>query len=154
MMKKIVTLLFVCILSACTTFDPGLQNAIAYGSITEVNDSTNDMNKELLVRLYQSPIENNDCYIETEGVCQYQFFLSVSTFDEKPETAIYPLNFTGEVQNIEWIESQAVDVAVLDFTVQTYTSNAVMINSNLEQSSRILRIKVSPHSIEEVSNKI
>jgi len=48
-----------------------LKNAIAFGVMKELNDIDPKQDKDLLVRLYQAPMMNQDCFIETRGVCHY-----------------------------------------------------------------------------------
>jgi len=70
-------------LLSCAHTNKSLEAAISYGEIKELNNYSKDIDKQLFIRLLRSPVGENSCFEETGGVCQYQYFLSVSTFDEK-----------------------------------------------------------------------
>ncbi len=61
-----------------------LKAAMSYGTMRQLNDIDPDIEKDLLVRLYQVPMMDRNCFIETHGTCQNKYYLSVSTFDEFP----------------------------------------------------------------------
>lgn len=148
---KAVLLSVLLLLVSCASINKELESAISYGEIKELNEYSSEIEKQLYVRLYQSPIYKEGCFKETHGVCQYSYFLSVSTFDEYPETNIFPLSNVGEITDIEWRNSEGVDTAVIDFTIQQYTKAATANNPDLMSSTSVVRVTVTPKSIEELA---
>ena len=69
-----------------------LSTAMAYGTIKDLNDIDHKIEKDLLVRLYQVPILGEECFVETHGICRNNYYISVSTYDEYPETNVFKLN--------------------------------------------------------------
>ncbi len=102
---KVFLLVSILLLSACKTISNELQSAVAFGVIEELNKLDPDVEKQLLLRLYRAPVYVEGCFKETHGICQYSYFLSVSTFDEYPETNIYKLKTKGEITKIMWLNA-------------------------------------------------
>lgn len=146
---RILTLALIVFCSSCSTLDPVLQTAISYGEIRDLNKYTPGVDKKLLVRLFHAPIYLEDCFKETHGICQYRYFLSVSTFDEYPETNIYALDTAGEIEKIKWVPSPDIDTANLELFVNSYTKDALINNSDLVNNSVTVNIVVTPKEIEE-----
>lgn len=151
---KIFFIAFTVLLSSCSSINSQLQEAISYGKIVELNEYSKGIDKQLLVRLFQAPIYNEDCFQETHGVCQYQYFISVSTFDEYPETNIYPLKTQGEIRTYKWLNATEVDTAKLEFGINNYTKVAISNNPRLTPKTSILEVFVSPKkTIELIKDK-
>lgn len=150
---KAILLSILFLLSSCTIMNKELKSAISYGEIKELNQYSSDVEKQLYIRLYQSPIYKEDCFNETHGICQYHYFLSVSTFDEYPETNIFSLKEVGEITGIEWRDSQNVDTAIIDFTIEKYTKAATANNPDLISKAIIVRVTVTPKSMGEMLTK-
>lgn len=150
---KFALLSVLFLLVSCAPINKELESAISYGEIKELNQYSSEIEKQLYVRLYQSPIYKQDCFKETHGVCQYRYYLSVSTFDEYPETNIFPLSNVGEVTGIEWQDSKEIDTAIIDFAINNYTKAATANNPNLTSRANVVRITVTPKSIEEALTK-
>jgi hypothetical protein len=148
-------LLSILLLGGCGTnainITPDLKNAIAFGAMTELNDIDPKQEKDLLVRLYQTPVMNQDCFVETHGVCQYKYFISVSTFDENPEVNIFKLSNVGEITSISWLAENVLDYVELELTINKYTKEALDNNADLENRSLKILLKLSAKKlIEEV----
>ena len=90
-MKFLLSLLAV-FLTSCSSINYQLKNAISYGEIVELNKYSQDVEKQLIVRLFRSPIYKKNCLKEIHAPCQYKYFISVSTYDENPETNIFSLS--------------------------------------------------------------
>jgi len=150
-------LLSMLFLGGCSTnminIAPDLKNAIAFGVMTELNDIDPKQDKDLLVRLYQTPVMNQDCFVETYGVCQYKYFISVSTFDENPEANIFQLSTFGEVIKISWVSEDILDYVELELTVSKYTREALANNAGLENRLKKVLLKLDAKKlIEEVKS--
>ncbi|MFL0809851.1 MAG: hypothetical protein K6L76_05500 [Agarilytica sp.] len=148
---KYLTPIFVIVISACSSLDEGLQKAVAYGKIQELNQISPEIEKNLYLRLYQSPIYKEDCYIETQGVCKYQYYLSVSTFDEYPETYIYKVKNIGEIKEVTWVSGTAIDSAELGLRLSRYSEIALENNSKLDKSEEKVVLKITPTSVDEIT---
>lgn len=146
---KFLLLLSVFVLSSCSSIDSELTKAMSFGEITDLNGYSKDIEKSLFVRLYRSPVYKENCFKETHGICKYQYFLSVSTFDEYPDIAIYKLPEQGEIKEIHWSKSSETDTAIIEFTMNSFTDMALKNNSALKSESKKLLIRVSPTNIEK-----
>jgi hypothetical protein len=146
---KAVFLGVLILLTSCTSIDKELQSAISYGEIKELNQYSSTVEKQLFIRLYRSKVYKENCFKETQDACQYRYFLSVSSYDESPETNIFPLDEIGEITNIEWKKSSNVDSAIIDFTVEKYTKEAITNNPSLVSKQVIIRVTVTPNFMEE-----
>ena len=124
-----------------------LIHAMAYGDIKELNGIDKNIEKDLLVRLYQVPVFGEDCFVETEGVCRNNYYISVSTFDEYPETNVFKLSMIGEVIETRWLQESEHDYAEIEFTFNKYTKEAIENNKTLVniQSKILLKLKPSSH---------
>lgn len=130
-----------------------LGNALAFGVIRDLNDLSPEIEKDVYVRLFESPVHQDGCFIETHGVCQYRYFLSVATFDEYPETNVYELKTRGEIAEINWRKESKQDYAEIEFVFNTYTKEALENNGALQNLPQEVLVKVSPTSIAETSTK-
>lgn len=146
---KVVLVLALALLVSCSAVDSELQSAISYGEIVELNKYSDNIDKQLLVRLFKSPLYKKGCFKETHGVCQYQYFLSVSTFDENPETNIYRIREVGEIREVKWLGSDAIDTAVIEFDFGKYTKMAVSNNPELVSEHFRLKVILTPESIDQ-----
>lgn len=147
---KAFLLISILVLSACKTIDQDFQSAIAFGEIEELNKLNPKIEKQLFIRLYKSPIYLEGCFIETHGICQFNYFLTVSTFDEYPETNIYKLKTRGEITDITWLSESKVDTAKLRFFFTKYTDYAMKNNDSLNPEKKSVLIEVSKENLSEV----
>jgi len=148
---RIFLLVIIFLLSACKTIDNELQNALAFGVIEKLNKLDPNIEKQLLLRLYRAPVYVEGCFNETHGICQYNYFLSVSTFDEYPETNIFNLKTKGEITKVVWLNESKVDSAKLNITFTHYTIHAIENNKALSTQKEIVQIKVNKEYISESS---
>ena len=88
--------------ASCMALDSDLKNAISFGEIKYLDKYSPEVEKQLYLRLFQSPVYIKNCFEETHGICFYKYYLSVSTYDEYPETNIYELKSQGEIKNIKY----------------------------------------------------
>ncbi len=156
-MKAIfLSVMLTFMLVSCTTstsVNKEFESAISYGEIIELNQYSSEVEKQLFVRLYQSPIYKEGCFQETHGICKYRYFLSVSTFDEYPETNIFNLNEVGEITAIEWQDSGDIDTATIDLTMEKYTKMATQNNPNLVDKPIVVRVTLTPKSMQEETHR-
>jgi len=144
---KYIIVAFALLCSSCGTINNQLKEAISYGEIKELNNYSPEIDKQLIVRLFEYPVYTEHCFKETQGICQYNYFLSVSTYDEQPETNVYSLDVRGEIQDTSWQAIEAIDTAKINFTINKYTQDALNNNSNLVNEKRNVLVVVTPKSI-------
>jgi len=147
---RIFLLFFIVLASGCASLDNDLENALAFGEIKELNKYSSNVDKQLLVRLYSSPVYKNHCFIETHGTCKYSYFLSVATFDEYPETNIYKLNTEGEIMEVNWKQTDGIDTALLDLVFNQYSIKALENNTSLINHVQRVQIKVNISEVVEL----
>ncbi|MCK7543730.1 hypothetical protein MLC59_06055 [Marinobacter bryozoorum] len=147
---KIVLFAFFLTLAGCSSLGSEFRGAVAYGQIRDLNGASPDIEKPLFVRLIEVPIVESSCYPETRGTCRFQYYLTVSTFDEQPETNVFRLGQRGQVHGVAWRESGLLDTAVIDLQITKYSRVGVEANLELEQESSTVRIRVTPNAMEEV----
>ena len=150
---KILLLIFSLALTACNgrifNYDNDLKSIMAYGSMEELNNLKKDEEQDLLVRLYKLPIYIENCFKETHGICQYKYYISVSTFDEHPDTNIFELANTGEITDIIWLPEEKYDYVELELTFNKYTKEALKNNPSLEKKILKVLLKLDPENITE-----
>lgn len=156
-MKKIVLYLSI-LLASCSVLEQktsieiyDLKAAMAYGKIINLNDYNPNTEKDLLVRLYQVPLLNGGCFEETHGVCQNKFYISVSTFDEYPETNVFQLSVVGEVSDVQWIAEQIYDYVEIQLILSKYTKEALENNKKLTNEKLTILLKLDSKNISETS---
>jgi hypothetical protein len=123
---------------------------MAYGTMKELNNIDPDIEKDLLVRMYQVPILGESCFIETHGVCRNNYYLSVSTFDEFPESNVFKMNIVGEVTEIHWFRENKHDYVEIGFTLNKYTKEALENNNSLVNVQSEVLVKLEPSSYVEI----
>jgi hypothetical protein len=147
---RILLVLIAILLTACSNgISKDLENALAFGTIRDLNDLNPEVGKDLYIRLFESPIYEANCFKETHGVCRYKYFLSVSTFDEYPETNLYELDNTGEIIEVKWLNEEKVDHAELSLVFNRYTGEALSNNPDLNNRSWNVLIKANPDKFAE-----
>jgi hypothetical protein len=148
-MKSLI-LFCIVLASGCASLDNDLENALAFGERKELNEYSPHIDKQLLVRLYSAPIYKDHCFIETHGTCKYSYFLSVSTFDEYPETNIYKLNTEGEIKAVNWKQTDDIDSAELELVFNKFSMRALENNASLVNHEQKVQIKVNISEIVEL----
>jgi hypothetical protein len=126
-----------------------MKQAMAIGSMKELNQLDMEKDKDLLVRLYQVPVLGETCFIETHGICRYKYLISVSTFDEYPEINVFELSARGEVTNISWLPENTLDYVEMELAFNTYTQDALKNNTALENKIYKVLLKIDPKKVVE-----
>jgi len=151
---KILWLLLMLSLMACGTKTTDtvldLKEAMAFGSMKELNNINPEQEKDLLVRLYQVPVLGENCFMETHGICRYKYYISVSTFDEYPETNIFKLSNRGEVTSVKWLAENKIDYVEIELSLNKYTKEALANNSSLENKVVSVNLKIDPKKLIEI----
>lgn len=161
-MKKITLFMFVLstlVLNACVAADSStdiardeLVNVLALGKMTDLNTLPSPSEKDLFVRLYELPLFENDCFVETHGVCQNAYFFSVSTYDEYPQTKVFKLTASGELAKIQWLNEDISDQVVLSVSMKKYTAQALANNPALVDSVSRFTVTLNPLAMSVVTD--
>ncbi len=130
------------------------KKVLVYGTFQELNNLSPKVEKTLLLRLYMLPVPGGTCFHETEVVCQKQYLLSVSTFDEQPEVNVFKLKVVGEISQIEWLQISQADYAELVLQVNQYTQEALANNANLKNKVSKVILKVRPKKLVEAQSSL
>jgi len=124
-------------------------SVLALGKLIETNPNKAAHEIDLFVRLYEMPVYENDCFIETHGICQNQYYVTVSTYDEYPETNVFKLKYKGEVVDLYWVEDNRVDYVKLMLVLEKYTGDALKNNNSLINSQFRVLVELTPKSIRQ-----
>ncbi len=135
------------------TNDINFSKILALGKVIEANEIRAEHEIDLIVRLYEVPIFENDCFVETHGVCQNQYYVAVSTYDENPETNIFKVSQRGVLSSLEWVKDEKVDYVKLVLKMDKYSKEAINNNPGLFNVSSELFIELTPWSIDESTKK-
>lgn len=150
---KILFPLLMLLLGGCEAgaadITPDLKDVMAFGSMRELNGIDPKKQKDLLVRLYQIPAAGENCLMETHGACRYQYYVSVSTFDEQPETNVFKLSNKGEVTNIAWLTENKLDYVEIELSLNKHTKEALKNNAALENKAVKVLLKIDPKKLIE-----
>ena len=157
--KKTISLFMVLVfLSSCAAVKDSrhqdiatMSKTLALGKMINLNSKSSTLEKDLLVRLYEVPIFENDCFIETHGVCQNEYYIAVSTFDEYPEVNFYRLGQIGELVDFEWLDESISDYVEISFMFRKYRMVAVENNPALLNENARFIIKLDIREIIEVN---
>lgn len=123
------------------------KRALAYGAQLDLNELNAAIEKNLSVRLYRIPLSRNDCFVETHGICQYEYLLSVSTFDEQPEINVFKLPLVGEIIGIDWQKHSRVDEEKFEVSLNQYSAAALKNNPALKNVSSRHTVTVNLKSV-------
>lgn len=123
------------------------KRALAYGAQLDLNELNAAIEKNLSVRLYRIPLSRNDCFVETHGICQYEYLLSVSTFDEQPEINVFKLPLVGEIVGIDWQQHSGVDEAKFVLSLNQYSAAALKNNPALKNVNSQHTVTVNLKSV-------
>ncbi|NOY72591.1 MAG: hypothetical protein GXP14_09485 [Gammaproteobacteria bacterium] len=95
------------------------------------------------------PIYKNDCFVETHGICQNQYYITVSTYDEYPETNIFKLKYKGVLVDLYWMEDNKVDYVKLMLVLNKYTDDATKNNNSLTNNQIKVLVELTPKNIRQ-----
>lgn len=146
-------------MSSCAKMPTGntdhinLSKVLALGKLIEANAKTATHEVDLIVRLYEMPIFENDCFIETHGICQNQYYVAVSTYDEYPETNVFKLNHRGVLVDFHWVEDSQTDYVKLMLVMNKYTTEALENNKNLVNVQSNISVELTPNTISQIIEK-
>jgi len=154
-MKYLFFSLFL--LVSCSTYseekiekldNPLLVKILAFGELTDLNQLQKNIDKEMWVKIYKVPsTKKNDCFPESHGICEYEYYLVTSQFDEKPTINAYSLGTFGEFTDYKWEPAMSADKAVINIKVNEYSNAAVKYNKALKNKEKEYQLVALPNKI-------
>ena len=147
-----ISLAFLTAATAQRAIDSDLIRVLALGKLHDLNLQHTTWQKDLLIRLYEVPIFENDCFVETHGVCQNEYFLTVSTIDEYPEINIFNLGQKGELIAFEWLEENKVDYVEISFSFRNIRLAASKNNPDLSSNNFAITAKIGINNLTVIKN--
>ncbi len=122
---------------------PGLRNQqIENSRLTEVlalSSVRQIKAKHHIIKLYSIP-QQGSCVPETHWICDYHYYLAVSTFDEYPEIAVVDLGIVGEIIKFELVETKGFTEI---FQVYNMDFSLSAIKANPKLSTKIKKYNIS-----------
>jgi len=128
--------------------NPLLVRILAFGELTDLNQLQKSVDKELWVKVYKVPsTKMNDCFPESHGICEYEYYLVTSQFDENPIINAYFLGTFGEFTNYEWKPVTSTDKAIINIKVSKYSIAALKYNKTLKNKEKEYQLVALPNKI-------
>ncbi len=128
--------------------NPLLVKILAFGELTDLNQLQKDIDKELWVKIYQVPsTKKNDCFPESHGICEYEYYLVTSQFDENPTINAYSLGTFGEFTDYKWEPATSTDKAIINIKVSNYSIAALKYNSTLKNKEKEYQLVALPNKV-------
>ena len=75
--------------------------------------------------------------------------MTVSTFDEYPETNVFKLKYKGEIVDSYWMEDNKTDYVKLMLVMEKYTGDALKNNNSLINVQSNILVELTPKSIQQ-----
>jgi len=126
-----------------------LPQVLALGKLIDITPRNTDHEIDLMVKVYEVPILENTCFVETHGVCQHAYFIAVSTYDEFPDTNVFQLSNIGVLRNYTWLPDEKTDFVEIEFAMDSYTATALANNKGLKNQPYRVQLQITPKEIKE-----
>lgn len=124
--------------------DRVMVKVLALGEVRDLNKIKTSFEKNRWIKIYQVPSnEPADCFPESHGVCQYEYYLATSQLDDSPAVNAWSLGRLGEVVGYKWIKTEEVDTAIFTMKVSKYSKQAIHYNKKLKNEINTYRVTVT-----------
>ena len=124
-----------------------LTEILVFSEVLDLNTLQKKIEKGLWVKLYKVPDRSeNDCFPESHGVCKYKYYIATSQLDDSPIINAYFLGVLGEVVDFSWEITKELDSAVINFTVNKYSKEAILYNKSLKNNVSVYKLVAKPNS--------
>lgn len=129
--------------------DPLLTNLLVFGEVKDLNKISNDIEKNLWVKLYKVPSRvDNNCFPESHGICSYDYYLTTSQIDDSPIFNAYSLGTYGELLEPQWQKTNSdEEKAIINLNVNQYSQLALQYNKKLKNNESIYQLVVTSNKI-------
>lgn len=155
-MKNILYILLILVIPCASSSnesitkltDKDMIELLIFGELKDLNQIRTDKEKKLWLKIYQVPNrEDNDCFPESHGICDYKYYLATSQFDDSPLINAYSLGVLGEVIEYNWQESQSIDTAIISITANKYSKEALNYNKSLVNQVAKYKVIATPNNM-------
>ena len=128
--------------------NPILVRILAFGELTDLNQLQKNIDKELWVKIYKVPsTKKNNCFPESHGICEYEYYLVTPQFNENPTINAYSLGTFGEFTDYKWEPATSSDKAVINIKVSNYSVAALKYNAALKKNEKEYQLVALPNKI-------
>ena len=158
-MKTILLTLFV-FLNITFARDPILNSSptpfidiLAVGEKISLNTINTNFDKQLSINLYALPSKQaNNCFPESHGICQYEYYVTSSQLDDSPINNLYFLGTLGEVFSYQWEVSNQIDTAIIILKANKYSDIALKYNKSLINKVKTYRYRINATKLVLISS--
>ncbi len=125
-----------------------LVELLIFGELHDLNKLQSDIEKQLWVKLYKLPnSEDNKCFPESHGVCNYKYYIATSQLDDSPTINAYNLGTLGEIIEIHWEKSLETDKAIINIKSNKYSKEALSYNKDLKNIITNYKAIITPTTL-------
>jgi hypothetical protein len=127
---------------------------LALSNMIDLSKMDEDIDKDLLLRVYEVPVlEENDCFPESHGVCTYDYYISVSQYDEDPEYNVFKIGTLGQITKFKWKKTDQPDTAKIEILTTKYSLDAQKYNHKLPNIENRFLLTVNVNGLKAVAEK-
>ncbi|RMH10451.1 MAG: hypothetical protein D6698_17625 [Gammaproteobacteria bacterium] len=133
-----------------------LTSLLAYGTSKDIPPEEATGVAPLILRLHALPdLHHRDCIPETDSPCGNIYYLSVATYDEFPEAAVFRLPLSGEVLSVELLptDKDQTDTARLSIEWQNVSRFVHARNPEIPLQRRTMTVRVTPTDLQVESGR-
>ena len=153
-MKNILLLLFLFLNISCAkqletkNIDIPFVDILAVGDKHDLNTISTNFEKNLWIKIYSLPSDKqNNCFPESHGVCQLNYYITSSQLDDSPLNKLYKLNLLGEIIDYKWEYTELIDTVIIIIKVNKYTKEALIYNKALQNEIKTYKLTINATSM-------
>jgi hypothetical protein len=129
-----------------------LKKVLALSNFIDLNLIKTNVEKDLILRVFEMPVtEQNDCFPESHGVCNYDYYLSVSQYDEYPDFNVFKIGRFGQIISYKWIREDKPDYVEIEILTYKYSSAALKYNKKLKNEEKRILLKIDVSGVTQSS---
>ena len=128
---------------------PVFPKLLMLSELQDLNKLQLNIDKNLWVKVYKLPnTEENDCFPESHGICEYKYYIATSQLDDSPTVKAYYLGVLGEIIEYKWEYTSVNDKAIINIVANKYSSEALNYNKLLKNSITKYSIIATANNLE------
>ena len=77
----------------------------------------------------------------------YDYYVSVSQYDEDPEYNVFKVGRFGQTTSFKWIKEDKPDYAEIELLTNKYSSAALKFNNKLKNVEKRILLKIDAESV-------
>ena len=137
-----------------TVTDTDMARVLALSEVMDLNKIKTPFEKNRWVKMYKVPgVGPVDCFPESHGICQYEYYLATSQIDDSPAVNAWNLGRLGEIIDYKWIKTEEVDSAIIIMKVSKYSKQAISYNKKLKNEIKTYRVIINNNLIKIEADK-